>query len=291
VVFPEQIASIDAQLARWLGQVPDGPAKSIGRQLGSEVAAAIIAAREGDGMDVVGTYSPDPAATPGDYQFVPPFDFVFRPAFGDAEPFALRSGSQFRPSRPPGLSSHSYAADYSEVKNKGELNGSTRSADESHQAKWWGEPAEMSWNRIANLLIHERRLDLYSAARGFALVNMALLDSYVAVWNAKRHFDRWRPYTAIHAGDDRNDDTDPDPAWQPFCGTPPTWEYPSASAMQSAAAADVLGAVLGTNRVSFTTSSTAAPPGQPTRSFTSLRRAAREAGNSRRRELGPMRNA
>ena len=35
----------------------------------------------------------------------------------------------------------------------------------------------------------------------FALVDMTLYDSYVAGWDSKFHWDFWRPYTAIRAGD------------------------------------------------------------------------------------------
>jgi hypothetical protein len=115
-----------------------------------------------------------------------------------------------------------------------------------------------------------------------ALLNMGIADAYVAVWNAKRHYDRWRPYTAIRAGDiDGNSATESDPAWDAFCVTPPVWEYPSAHAMQSASAAELLASALGTDALSFTTTSTTAPPERPERSFTSLRAAASEAADSR----------
>ena len=86
----------------------------------------------------------------------------------------------------------------------------------------------------------------------------------------------------IRAGDtDGNQATDPDPSWESFCVNPPTWEYPSAHAMQSAAAAEMLVSTLGTDSVAFTVTSTTAPPERPERSFTSLRGAAAEAADSR----------
>ena len=45
-----------------------------------------------------------------------------------------------------------------------------------------------------------------------ALVNMAMCDGGIAVWDAKNHFDTWRPITAIHAAaSDGNPATSPDP--------------------------------------------------------------------------------
>lgn len=279
-IYPDQQAVFDAELAERLDGIAAGFRKSQGIQLGHDAAAAIIEDRQGDAMDVFGEYTPGSA--PGDYQFVPPFDFLFRPAFGESRPFGLNSGEQFRPPPPPALTSSQYAQAYNEVKAFGILNGSSRSDDQTHRALWWFEPSEFSWNRITNLLARQRSVKLFPAARMFALVNMGIMDSYVAVWDAKQFYDFWRPFTAIRAGDtDGNGQTAPDPTWEALCFTPPIQEYPSAHAEQSAAAAEMLAAALGTDRVSFTVESTTAPPGQPTRSFTSLRAAGAEAADSR----------
>ena len=281
-IYPAQQTALDAELAIFLASVPESGARDRGIRLGNDAAAAIIAERTGDGWDVVGSYAPESNPGAGDYQFVPPFDFVFRPGFGDAKPFGIDDRSRFRDPPPPDLTSLEYASAYAEVKAFGVASGSSRSENKSHEARWWYEFAEIGWNRIANLLAHERDVDLYPAARMFALVNMGLADAYVAVWYAKRFHDRWRPYTAIRAGDaDDNEATAPDRAWEPFCVTPPTWEYPSAHAMQSAAAAEMLVSALGTDRVSFTATSTTAPPERPERSFNSLRDAAADAADSR----------
>jgi len=278
-VFPAQKGTFDTQLANQLSQVPNGTGKTLGIQVGKDAAAAIIARRAIDRMSVFGSFTPSNA--PGNFQFVPPFNFVFRPAFGDSQPFAINSGGQFRPGGPPNLRASQYTTSYNEVKAFGILSGSSRSADQSQEAQWWFEFAEVGWNRITNLLARQRGVHLYPAARMFALVNMGIMDSYVAVWNAKRFYNRWRPFTAIRSDTDGNNGTAPDPNWQAFCINPPTWEYPSAHAMQSAAAAEMLVSALGTDSVSFTSTSSTAPPGQPNRSFNSLRAAAAEAADSR----------
>jgi hypothetical protein len=122
-----------------------------------------------------------------------------------------------------------------------------------------------------------------------ALVNFALVDSFIACWEAKYRFRSWRPYTAIRrAAEDGNDATEPDPAWVPLLWTspevkPPTFfippipEYPSAGAAASAAAAEVLRAQFG-DRVGFRLTS-ATLLGR-TRHFGSFTEAEREAGMS-----------
>jgi hypothetical protein len=280
--YPAQRAALGAELELALSRLPDGHAKDLGIELGKKAAATIISERKSDGWDATGTYAPDPKPKPGDYQFVPPLELVFRPDFADAKPFGIDDGAQFRAPPPPALSSPEYARAYGEVKALGAASGSARSEDQSHEARWWYEYAEIGWNRSANLLARQTKLELYPAARMFALMNMGIADAYLAVWNAKRFYHSWRPYTAIRAGDtDGNDATDLDRAWQPFCVTPPVWEYPSAHAMQSAAAAEMLASSLGSDSVSLTVKSTTAPPERPERSFTSLRGAAAEAADSR----------
>jgi hypothetical protein len=281
-IYPSQQETFDVRLATSLTSVPDGDSKNQGIQLGKDAAAAVIAVRNDDGWDAMGTYAPKTNPQPGDYQFVPPLDLVFRPAFADAKPFGIDDVTRFRAPPPPALSSSEYAKAYNEVKVFGVPNGSSRSEDQSHEARWWYEFAEFGWNRIAQQLARQKEIELYPAARTLALVNLAVADAYVAVWNAKRFYDRWRPYTAIRAGDtDGNDATDPDGSWESFCVTPPVWEYPSAHAMQSAAAAEMLVSAIGNDGISFTTTSSTAPPERPERSFTSLRAAAAEAADSR----------
>ena len=82
-------------------------------------------------------------------------------------------------------------------------------------------------------------------ARLFALVEMAVADSYVAVFEAKYKFNFWRPVTAIRNGDiDGNDATARDPGWEPLVDTPLHLEYPCAHCINSGAARAVLESVV-----------------------------------------------
>lgn len=117
-------------------------------------------------------------------------------------------------------------------------------------------------------------------ARLFALINVAMADAGVATWEAKCHYNFWRPVTAIQRADeDENPRTENDPAWNSLLPCPPHPEYVSGHAAFSGAAATVLAAYLGSDQVEFTATSDDVPG--VTRRFTSLRRCAEEIARSR----------
>ena len=200
-VYPTRQAENDAELAFWLGQVPDGRSKTRGINLGIASATAIINARASDNMLVFGEYALQDPLEPGDYRFVPPLEFVYRPAFGDSTPFAIGSGAEFLPSPPPPLTSWTYAFSVNETKAFGQLNSRFRSPDQTNIAAWWLEFNEIQWGRIMRQLTETRQLRLLDAVRMFALANMANIDATVAVWYAKNYYDFWRPFHAIRLAD------------------------------------------------------------------------------------------
>ena len=282
-VYPDQRQKLDAELATWLERVPDGGGKTEALTLGARAAAAIVALRRDDGTDV-DLFSPGyrPGTEPGDYQFVPPYDFAFAREFRYARPFALTSPRQFRVPAPPALTSRAYAKAYGEVKSVGALNSRTRTTDQSSYAHWWYEAAEIGWARVARVTTTSEHLPLWRAARMFALVSMSFYDGYVAGWDSKYHWDFWRPYTAIRAGDtDGNRGTSKDGSWQSYLETPPVQDYPSTHSVLGAAAAEVLRRSFRTDRVPFSMGSTTALEADPVRSFTTFTQAADENADSR----------
>jgi hypothetical protein len=281
-IYPAREPENDAELAFWLGQIADHPRKARGIALGAASAAAIIAVRASDNMLVPGEYVLQQPLEPGDYRFVPPLAFVYRPAFGNATPFAIGSGRDFLPPPPPALSTWAYALSVAETKAFGRRDSAFRTRDQTDVAAWWLEFNEVQWGRIMRQLTEARRLPLLEAARMFALVNMANSDATLAVWYAKNHYDFWRPFHAIRLADtDGNPFTRPDPNWESEHPVPPLQEYPSAHAIQCQAISRTLRSVLGTDRVSFATQSTTARPSNPIRSFRRLSAASRECGESR----------
>jgi PAP2 superfamily protein len=277
--YPGERARLDMELASWLAQVPSEPRKARGVSLGSQSAAAILAARAGDGWDFQGSYTF--SSEIGAYQTTPPFNgFVFQPGFRFARPFGLSTPSQFRPAPPPALSSAEYAAAYNEVKNFGRADSAVRTADQSLYAVWWMEFTEGSVNRLARQLVTQRKSHLWQAARLFALLNMGFFDGYVADWDSKFAHNHWRPYTAIRqAGLDNNPATELDAAWEPLRTTPPHPEYVSAHSTSCGASFEILRRTLGD--APFTMETTTAPPGMPARSFPNFSAAAAECADSR----------
>jgi hypothetical protein len=70
---------------------------------------------------------------------------------------------------------------------------------------------------------------------------MAISDGLVSSMETKYHYNFWRPYTAIRAGDaDGNPKTDPDLLWIGFIATPCFPSYPSAHASASYAGREVV---------------------------------------------------
>lgn len=272
---------LDSALQKTVSAITDQTAKQKGIQMGKQAGLAIIDARNNDGS------AGDPIAqiplstTPGVYQPVPPFNFLFAPQWENVKLFGLQSKDQFRSAPYPALNSAEYATAFNEVKEIGKINSSVRSADQSAYAKFWYEFSEAGWNRVARTVAINKKLSLVESARLFALVDMALADSYIAGWDSKIHHNFWRPYTAIrNAATDGNDATTADKEWEPSEPTPPVHDYPSTHSALGNAAAAVLAKLFGDN-TSFTMASFTAVPAGNTRSFTSFSQAANENADSR----------
>jgi hypothetical protein len=280
--FPAQKDDLDAKLAASLAEVPDGDAKTQGIALGEAVGNHCFTMRETDGAADSKSVEYKASTGPGKYQLVQPLAFVNRPKWHFVKVWVLKSADQFRSAPPPALNSPDYAKAYNEVKRIGAKNSSERTADETAYAKFWYENSDTGWNRITRTVVQSKGLDLYDTARVFALVNMALADGFIAGWDSKFEYDFWRPATAIRfTGDDGNKETAADSKWEPLMDTPPVQDHPSTHSVLGAAAAEVLGRLLGDETEFTTTSGTAMQPMTETRSFKSFSEAARENAESR----------
>jgi hypothetical protein len=282
--IPTQQAFFDAKYAATLASIPDGAPKTNGIAIGQSAAAAILALRSADGSTAPMPYTPGTGL--GVWQPTPPaFLAANVPGWGNVTPFTLRSGSQFRPHLPAffNLTSRKYASDYNEVKMIGEVNSTTRTAEQSEIARFWYEGSGLGWNRIARNVSAQQGLGLWENARLFALVNFAMADGFIAGFDAKYFYNFWRPVTAIRVGDtDGNDQTPGDSAWTSFLITPNIPDYPSTHSVLGAAAAEVLARFFDEDDddFSFSTRSGNPFPGI-TRSFTSFSQAAQENADSR----------
>jgi hypothetical protein len=242
-------------------------AKQNGIDVGEEVAQAVLALRQNDGRGC-GTTLQDldpPAGVLG-----VPVAAVWQPATGmvlglclpGMRPLALQSASQFRPDGPNALTGQEYADDFNQVEDLGRLDSTTRTPDQTNEARFWTDHDIRQWNDGMLKLAHDQDLDLVQSAAMLAMAHVAGGDAMIGCFDAKYHYWFWRPYQAIpQADNDGNPDTIADPNWKPLGATPNFPEYPSAHACHSTAVVEALDAFFGTDKVSLTLTSRA--PGLP----------------------------
>jgi hypothetical protein len=198
-------------------------------------------------------------------------------------PFVLASDLQFQPDPPRGLLTTTYADDFNAVKDLGRGTGSARTTEQSALAPFWEGNASVHWNQAANQIARANHLSISKNNRLFALLNVAMADTAITVWSAKRHYGgmpteaTWRPATSIPLGDtDGNPDTERDLLWQPLVNTPCHPEYPAGHPSQNGAAATVLLSHFEDAQVfTLTTASL------PSRTYTSVSQARSDGNNAR----------
>jgi hypothetical protein len=237
------LQSLATSYANSLAGVEDGSFKRQGVDAGHAAAEAMIAARQNDGRFGPSQWVPNP--DPGHWS--PLLDASGKPILdptpwvGGVTPFGVESASQFRPPDPLPITSHAYAVEVNEVKAIGKAASASRTTDQTYIARWWQSNPMISWNDVGTQLAKAAGFDALDAARLFAMQNLAGADAAITGWNAKYHFDYWRPWNAIRrAGEDNNDDTvADDPTWSPLISAPYP-EYPSGHLSLDGAHVDVL---------------------------------------------------
>lgn len=199
--------------------------------------------------------------------------------WGKVRPFLLQSGAQFRAPAPPSMLSEAYTRAFIEAKTFGGDGVATptdRTAEQTEIGIFWaydGTPSLCAPPRLYNQIaaeISRRSDDVAELARLFALINVAMADAGIAIWESKYHYDFWRPVTAIREADegagpsgagDGNPDTVGDPSFVPLGApasnltgpnfTPPFPAYPSGHAGLGSALFQILRRYYGTDRIAF----------------------------------------
>jgi PAP2 superfamily len=275
-VDPKIASEIKVTLATYLASIPDGPAKLDGVNLGEAVAARVIAARENDGC-----YEPDdyrPRTSPGVYVATP---ITAASMWPKLKPFAIATGSQFRPGPPISLESKEWAADFNELKDYGGKISPKRTDQQTEAARFWLMVGPQAYHPFIRQLATAKQMSIGDSAQFMALVALGLNDAYIAVFDAKYHYNFWRPITAIRNGDiDGNPDTDREAIWQPIDNTPMHPEYPCAHCILSGAVAGVVKAVFGTENIPEISVTSPMAPGV-THGWTNMTAFTEEVGNAR----------
>jgi len=226
--FPSSAARLDPAYDAALAAVPAGPARVNGIAFGESAAAHIIDLRAGDGWQA-------PVAVtltqqPGEWRPTPPAAAPFlAPWLGSMKPFLIRSADQFRPAAPPRLTSDRYARDLREVADLGSATSTTRTAEQTDIARFFGGNLTAQLQAGYRDHITRHHLDAGEAALYLAVGNLTQSDAVISSWDAKLTYLFWRPVTAIRLADtDGNALTTADPTWTSLLPAPPFPEYVSA---------------------------------------------------------------
>ena len=327
-MYPSQTPTFDNELTNELSQIPEGRAKNDGVATGARAATAIVESSKKDGSQI-----PEPhlgvnfftSNDPGKWRQDPigQSPVALGADWGRVRPFVIRSGKQFRVPPPPDLTSPEYANAYNEAKLVGGVGGgitpTIRTLDQTDIGTYWaydGTPTLCAPPRLYNqIAMHIADLEGTSSnpialARLLALVNVAMADAGVAIWESKYHYQFWRPVTGIRESDagtgpsglgDGNPTTIGDTTFTPLGApasnlmgpnfTPPFPSYPSGHAGFGGALFQTLRNFYGTDAIPFTFTSDELDgvtrdhsgnirPLMP-RSFSSLSQAEEENGQSR----------
>jgi hypothetical protein len=323
-LFPSQKMSFDQLLAEDLNRITH-PGKSKGILLGKVAAKSIMFPRNSDGRkhpeplvnidfitgDLPGMWRQDPIS------LIP---LALGAHWSDVKPLVLRSASQFRTPPPPALNSPEYAASFNEAKQlggDGVVTPTARTEDQTQIGIFWaydGTPSLCApprlYNQIAIQIAEQMGTNTVELARLLALVNTAMADAGIAIWESKYFYQFWRPITGIREADegtgptgagDGNPATAGDVNFFPLGApasnltgpnfTPPFPAYPSGHAGFGGALFQTLRRFYGTDNIPFTfvsdefngvtvDNSGNVRPLLP-RSFSSLSQAEEENGQSR----------
>ena len=249
--YPAQVSRFDNQRARSLAEFARDDAASVARGIawGESVATQVLAWRATDGFNapvptfngagaVIGQWESATAASmsPGNLPFT--------------TPFVLTSNAQFQPAFPrpwAKLDSAAYAESFKEVATFGVKAGSRRTPDQTYIAYFFNGYVTNDYVEAAIQLAKAHGTGRAENSRIFALLAIALHDTSVTVFRAKRDFGMdpkevtWRPIKAIaHAQHARNPDTAPISGWVPLIPTPNHPEYPASHPGSHGAAPRVL---------------------------------------------------
>ena len=274
-IYPDQKPGLDAAMTASLSGIAETESKSNGIELGKKAAAGVIAFRTNDGSAAQESYRP--YAKPGVYvpTTMPLFSTV-----GATSPWVMTSGSQFRPAPPPALDSQTWTKDLNEIREIGGRNSTKRTAEQTTIGRFWFFVGARTYNPIVRQAAMAKNMDVVDCARLFALTSIAGNDALVAVFDAKFHYNLWRPVTAIRNADlTLNPATPREESWLPLGDTPMHPEYPCAHCITSAAISAVLQNIVGDDFGEFSLTSPTAPG--VTRKWSRLQDYSDEVSNAR----------
>jgi hypothetical protein len=279
-LYPSQTPSLDTRMGEELASIPwwRERARRNGVALGARAAAAILALRTDDGSQHAEPRMGEdyvPGDEPGVWQQDPISlaPIALGAHWGEVRPFTLTSAEQFRAPPPPAMDTAAYAAAFAEVValgGDGVTTPTRRTRAQTEVGIYWaydGTPSLCAPPRLYNQLTVQiaglRGSGPVELARLLALVNVAMADAGIAIWESKYHYALWRPVTAVREADtDGNAATRRIPDFSPLGApasnlvgpnfTPPFPAYPSGHAGFGGALFEMLRNFYGTDAIPFT---------------------------------------
>jgi hypothetical protein len=260
-------------------------------EYGNKVADSILSWSKKD------NYSPLRSAAkytvtndPGTWVPTPPaYTQAVEPHWKEMRCMVLDSCSQFKPVRPPKFDPTNKNSDFYKAVLHVKNTVDSLTDEQKFIADFWDDnPFKLNvtghvmygtkkfspgghWMNIVGIIAAKKQADFSETVCAYAKTSIALYDAFISCWDEKYRSNYIRPETVINKYISAD--------WQPYIQTPPFPEYSSGHAVISAAAAEVMTDMFGDN-ISFTDSSEL-EFGIPSRSFKSVRDAAKEAGISR----------
>ena len=229
--YPAQLSRFDGQRTLSLAEFEsdDWTAVQRGLEWGEHVANQVLAWRETDGFNGPVVPFTGAGAVVGQWESATGTSMsAGNLAF--TAPFVLTSNTQFQAACPrpwTTLLSPEYAKDFNEVATIGVKTGSSRTSDQTHIAFFFNGYATSDYLEAAIQIARQRRTSRGDNSRIFALLTIAMHDTAVTLFRAKRDFGMnpvdltWRPILAIPKADlDGNPDTTPIADWVPLITTP-----------------------------------------------------------------------
>ncbi|KAJ3057135.1 hypothetical protein HK097_000063 [Rhizophlyctis rosea] len=295
--FPNEQRMFDLQLSNWLAELKkDGAtAREIenAKNIAKDVVTKMLGRYAQSGVNTYvpfnGTWTPNGAAPPpGEYIPTPPRN-LWPPAAPQARYASFyvlnRPTAAYRSRAPPAIDSPEYAAFLDEIKAYGAAQGSIRTSEQSQIAQFHVEMPPPRFNRILSTILQTQSPapSALDTAYYFALLNFAIADANTVTWDAKVHYNTWRPVTAIQHPSTwlHNKTRITDPTWMPLLNTPDHAEYLSGHSTLSGAATEVLKEIFKRDDVQFSVTYNATGYGSLTRRYNRFSEHAEEVAISR----------
>ncbi len=219
----------------------------------------------------------------------PMYAQALEPHWMEIRPMVLDSAAQIKAPLPPVYNMKDSSSPFCRAVMEVKLMGDNLTKEQKHIADFWDDNAFKlnvsghvmyatkkfspggHWMNIVGIAAEKQKADFNTTVSVYAQASIALFDAFINCWYVKYKTNYVRPETVINKLVDQN--------WKPYIQTPPFPEYISGHATISAATAEVLTANFG-EHVAFQDTSQL-EFGIKSRSFSSFKEAAMEAGKSR----------